>query len=304
MTTYKVPVLLVGFNRPNEFAQRLDEILSWDPPKIYISIDGPRNLKDESLVNQVVQQTHKFKDLKNIVIQSNSFNLGLSKHITSAIDKVLEKEESLIIIEDDIKMSNNVYKSISRLLTNQNLRNIGIVGGFSALPLFHPILSNLLKNKWRPTIRINIWGWGVRRNVWALYRNDISELDYTKLLESSKTWKKLSDKEKKIWLGRFNKVARNPNYTWDFQVQFLSFRYDLQNYLPRYRSVDNLGFNSDLGTNNKNRRSRYYLGYTDSRSIEGFSRNMLFNFINIKIELLTDTVPSISEKIKKLKKII
>ena len=64
MTTYKVPVLLVGFNRPNEFAQRLAEILSWDPPKVYITIDGPRNLKDEPLVNQVVRQAHKFKDLK------------------------------------------------------------------------------------------------------------------------------------------------------------------------------------------------------------------------------------------------
>lgn len=43
MVNMKSPVLLLGYNRPEYIKTRLIEIMSWDPPRIYISIDGPKN---------------------------------------------------------------------------------------------------------------------------------------------------------------------------------------------------------------------------------------------------------------------
>lgn len=302
MDHFKAPVLLLGYNRPDEFAKRLREIISWSPPRVYISIDGPKFQKDELLVYEVYNLALEFEKLENVTIHFHKTNLGLSKHITSAISKVLEGEKHLVIIEDDVQMSFNVYSSISYILTNREFKNIGIVGGFSALPSVFPFFESVIKNKWRPTVRINIWGWGIRKEIWALYERDLSKFDYLEYLKVSKNWRTLSGKQKNIWLGRFNKVAQDPDFTWDYQVQYLSLRYDLENYLPRYRAVDNVGFNNVSGTNNRNRKSRYYFGYTNKQTINGFSRNTVFNWVNIKLELMSDSVPSISNKILKFTK--
>lgn len=53
--TIIIPILLVGFNRPNIISQSLEHIRKVKPTKLYVAIDGPRNNKpgEEELVNQV-----------------------------------------------------------------------------------------------------------------------------------------------------------------------------------------------------------------------------------------------------------
>ena len=58
-------------------------------------------------------------------------------------------------------------------------------------------------------------------------------------------------------MRRFEKVAKNPMFTWDYQMQFMSFKYDLDHILPVFRISDNEGFDDERSTNTKSLRPRW-----------------------------------------------
>jgi hypothetical protein len=276
----------------------IKETISWDVPHLYISIDGPKNLEEEMITRAISEMLDKYKNYTKTTIWINDENLGLSKNITHSISKVLISETNLIVIEDDIAMTKSIYLSISRILVASNHEKLGAVGGFSAIPAPPKALQFLFKNKFRPSTRINIWGWGIRKEAWNLYERELSRVDFREVLNNSVSWNRLPARIRNIWLGRFIKVSENPNFTWDFQLQFMSFRYDLINYLPRFRAVDNLGFESPSSTNTKLRRSHYYVGLTDYRRIQTVEKNRFISWLFDQVELYSDLYPKIFSKFK------
>ncbi len=291
------PVLLLGFNRIEHIRKRLPEIISWNPPHIYVSIDGPKNSSENEIFSEITNYLSNFKTDKRITIYLNKKNLGLSNHITSAITKILSIEENLIIIEDDIEMYKNTYRSMSRILNDSKINGFAIISGFSLIPSPPIFLKSLLLNKFRVATYTSIWGWGIRKEQWRLYELDISDLNLELELSKSDLWNKLSLRQKKIWLQRFIKVASNPNKTWDFQLQFMSFRYNLPNLSPIYRAVDNVGFADSRSTNTKSTKPKYYFGKTDYRFIEGVIWGGL-------VPRITDFADGFSDLIPYLKKIM
>lgn len=297
MVNMKSPVLLLGYNRPEYIKARLIEIMSWDPPGIYISIDGPKNENDSQAYKEINDFLLNYKNERNITIYSNQKNLGLSHHITGAITSIFKIEESLIIVEDDIEIFKNAYLSMSKILNNPNLNKYALVSGFSSLPAPPRILRKFLSNKFRVATYTSLWSWGIRKEIWELYELDISKLDSKIAVSKSKLWEKLSSRQKNIWLHRFKKVSDDPKKTWDYQMQFMCFRYDLLSLSPIFRAVDNVGFADIRSTNTKYKKPRFYFGKTDYRQIEGVLWGGL-------IPKITDFTDGFSDLIPYLKKFI
>jgi hypothetical protein len=295
------PILVVGFNRLDKLIFILETITNWAVPHIYISIDGPKDESTKDITKNITMYLQKFNDSQKYTIWINETNLGISRNISDAISRILLAEETLIVVEDDVVLNENVFLSIGKILHSHSHAKLGLVGGFSAIPAPPKIFTKLIRNKFRPSLRLNVWGWGVTRTAWELYERDLSKIDLEKVLSASKSWNKLSSKQKNIWMKRFKKVANDPNYTWDFQLQFMTFRYDLQNYLPRFRAVDNTGFDSALSTNTKNKKPKTYLGRTDPRNIDEIDKNPFVIWLLTKLELWTDSRPSITRLVKKFK---
>lgn len=291
------PVLLLGYNRIEHIRRRLPEIISWNPPHIYVSIDGPKNLSEKAISLEISNYLLNYEINKNITIYLNEKNLGLSNHTTSTITKILSTEENLIILEDDIEIFKNTYMSMSRVLNDSNINKFAIVSGFSSIPSPPIFLQSLLLNKFRSATYTSVWGWGIRKDKWNLFKLDISDLNLELELSKSNLWNKLSPRQKRIWLQRFMKVADDPNKTWDFQMQFMSFRYNLPNLSPIYRAVDNVGFADNRSTNTKSKKPKYYFGKTDYRFIEGVIWSGL-------VPRITDFADGFSDLIPYLKKIM
>jgi hypothetical protein len=294
------PILIIGYNRLDLLKQILKETQHWDSAHTYISIDGPINEAGNGINQEIRYFLETYADNKKVTVWFNEENLGNSKNLVYSITRVFEMEETCIVIEDDIQICYNAYEGIDNVLRNTDIKNLGIVGGFSALPAPPKIFQSFLKNKFRPCIRVNIWGWGVRKSSWKLYERDLSSCNIENVLDTSKSWLNLSHKQQQVWRGRFAKVSANPNLTWDTQVQFMVFRYDLINFLPRFRTLDNVGFSDLRSTNNKSRKSRLYLGKTDFRKITDFEKNIFVIKVLNQIELSSDTRKSISQFIRKL----
>ena len=100
-----VPILVTAFNRPLQLKECLSHLSNLQNP-IYISIDGARKThpEDEQLVAECVEIAKEFLEFKDR-LHLNDRNLGLYRAVTSAIDRLFKLYESLIIIEDDILIS-------------------------------------------------------------------------------------------------------------------------------------------------------------------------------------------------------
>lgn len=250
LSNSNIPVLLIGFNRPKLIAKRLRELSAVPNLSLIISIDGGAGKDIEIEMNQILQELDKYKIIdSNVQIIQHSLNMGLAEHVTKAIGNVLEKHESVIVIEDDISVSRNFYNNMVRGMLDAEIRNdIATVGGYSAIDVYGIFKVH---NKFRETKYFNAWGWGIRNEIWRLYKLDISERPLEEQLSNSYLWKSLSEKQRMYWIKLFEKVEKNPKLTWDIQMQFMCFKYELRNFLPLKSLIINEGFGDNTSTNTK-----------------------------------------------------
>jgi len=252
--------LLVGFNRPELIEKRLKEISKFPNLKLFISVDGPRNNSSDKKSNdEILKIIEKWKAKINVHEIIHKQNIGLAINITSAIHGILKDYENIFVIEDDVSVSNETYNAIINL-RNCVRTDVATIGGFGFTngQFINPKI--ILKNKFRETPYFSAWGWCINRHNFSNYELDLSTKKIEKELADSKTWYKLDTKEKEVWKRRFNKVVQDPLYTWDFQMQFMSFKFEKTHLLPLFRMIENEGFNDDRGTNIKGRRPKWYIG--------------------------------------------
>jgi len=252
--TTLLPILLIGYNRPDFFQDRLNEIRVLPIKKLYISIDSINNEINpeiKKLVNEFLGSEPNFQ----VSVNFESQNQGLTRHITSAISRVLELDEAVIVVEDDISLSIHSYNAFNAgHLMSKNMGVTGVVSGFS--PLVQPVWFQ--KNIWRRTPYFSVWGWVATQQNWINYIFDISKIDISKELAKSRSWRKLSSFQKSVWLSRFNRAQSDPLLTWDIQMQYFSFQQDYVNFVPLFRLVENLGFNDSRAVHTKFKKPRWF----------------------------------------------
>ena len=251
----KLPVLLIGYNRSDLFARRLSELRDSGVEDLFISIDGPKNefdIKAQNRILELINEERKF--IENLNISYQERNLGLARHITKAINNCFKSVKHLLIIEDDISIDRNGFNSYKEATPLLLGRKAAFICGFSSLSSnTFPKLTRR-RNEWRESSYFNPWGWATTSEVWGHYQQEIDLNSFRSLLEKSKSWRVKGDQEKEIWLRRFQRVAENPNFTWDFQVQYMIFVNELTTLLPKYSIHRNQGFGDARASNTKSSR--------------------------------------------------
>lgn len=275
-------VLLLGYNRPEFTINRLHELGNNRELNVYVSIDGGA---DESVVKkfQKLQNYYSLKNCQSIKFVIHQKNMGLVRHLVSTITYILEEVENLIILEDDILISDTYVDNIISVAKESfKNENIATVGGFSPLTnrRFFP-----KTNRWRETKYFSAWGWCVNRKIWQLYNHVLDASKIEEDLSGSTIWHKLTPYQKRVWSSRFQKVAKNPYLTWDYQMQYLTFKFELTHVLPTFRISDNEGFYDERSTNTKLERPSWMGSstYTFSSLFEGKvskPSNSLLQFID------------------------
>lgn len=245
-----VPVLLIGFNRPEFIKARVRELARMPIKKLYISLDGGSYENYDEMVEALEWCQNTLENIEFLQIYKNEKNLGLVTHITSTISKLLKLHSHLIIVEDDVVLGNNFFVNMVKGFNYQIENNKkGIIGGFSATNLS---CLKFIENKWRESKYTSIWGWGCSSEIWNDYNSELDEKNFQYDLGNSKTWANLSNFQKQVWTGRFRKTILNPSFTWDIQLQYLSFTRDFINLYPTSSLTRNIGYSDQRSTNTKN----------------------------------------------------
>lgn len=253
-------ILFIGYNRIDLIIKQIEFVrfLSREY-QVYFSIDGPKNDQDKMEQEIILEKIQDLaRNSKNIKLIYREFNLGMAKNIVDSIELVLKSNSAVVIIEDDVFMS---VRSLEEICNLREWEDEEIAAFCFFSPIGFPILSGRRrKTSLRSSPYFSPWGWAVKASQWKKYQFDLSQIDIEKDLSCSKKWKKLSQNEKKIWLSRFYKVKRNPEFTWDYQFQFMCFKFDLNVILPILRMSENFGFNNLKSTNTKMEKPKWYIG--------------------------------------------
>jgi hypothetical protein len=276
-------VLLLGYNRPENIVQRIQEISANKPKHLYLSIDGAESREIRKSIKSAVETSlNEYHDPKAVSVYFRDSRLGLSRHILTAMDTVLETEDKVIVLEDDIKIGSSFVSQLTAgFNTFSDNPRFGTAGGFSGVP----ITFSKLNNYWRTTRYFSAWGWMTNVRNWEKYQFMLPPGDINNQLRDSKSWQDLNRRQQEVWLHRFDKVRKNPELTWDFQVQYLSFKYDLINVLPLFRICENVGFGDSRSTNTKSPKPKWMQsGIVSTSSFRGSLSTAASNLIASHID--------------------
>jgi hypothetical protein len=250
------------------------EILERDKYKnVIISIDY-HSAEMSNLYKGVIFE-YQLKFAQNITVIKRDKNLGIAKHLPTALDEIFLDNETAIIFEDDIIVGPGAISSFIK--ANEILQqdeSIFTIGGFtfSIWPLM-----KVWKNKWRKTRYFSAWGWMTNRNQWASYKQSLSAEDVEKLFLNISNEINLTKKQKIIWLSRFIKCKEVEEWTWDIPMQYWTFVTGKHHLLPNFRLLDNEGFNNPESTNTKSLRPRWMFNprFMESTIEPSYERNTI-----------------------------
>jgi hypothetical protein len=161
--SFNTPVLLIAFNRPDTTRKVIDSLKIVKPLKIYASIDAPRNEKGYIEIqknNEVIEIIKNIDWHCELEIIKPKENLGCKLNLSSAITYVFEKEDKLIVIEDDIIAAPTFFIFAEQMLEKYKYNSeVGIITANN----YTPISSN---TDYYFSKYTHIWGWALWKRTW------------------------------------------------------------------------------------------------------------------------------------------
>lgn len=249
-----VPVLLLVFNRPEQTAQVIDAIKTWDIARLYVAADGPRSDRPEDV--DLCERTRSLilDQLAHLDITTlfRDQNLGCGRAVASAIDWFFDNEDAGIILEDDCVPDPSFLPYCREMLERyRDTPEVMMVSGNDFL-FDDPIRAD----EYRFLHHTHVWGWATWKRAWGLY--DFSMTQWPALRSTSwllETCGGHTDAER-YWRGIFDDVHAGINDTWDHQWTFSMWLHHGLSVTPGRNAVANVGFH-DAATHTPERPSWY-----------------------------------------------
>ena len=210
--------------------------------KYYIFSDGPKRKSDENKIIECREIIENF--FKNIDFQliKRQKNFGLAKSVLEGVSYVMNFHRSAIIIEDDLILSNNFLKFMTKSLEKykQNDNIYSISGHMFDSKKISEIKTSFFLNN------ISSWGWATWDNRWEKFLTFLDKVDeisltnnenYTFDLENSYPFSKILNKTK---LGKID--------SWAIKWYLFVFKNSGLSLYPNNSLIINNGFDG-TGTN-------------------------------------------------------
>ena len=107
----RIPVILFTYNRPELLRQTLESLSAntlASESDLIVYADGPKeNASDlqKQKIQEVRAVIREKQWCKTVTIQESSVNKGLAQSIISGVSTALNKEDKVIVVEDDVLLS-------------------------------------------------------------------------------------------------------------------------------------------------------------------------------------------------------
>lgn len=243
-----VPVALIFFNRPDTFKQVFECVRKNRPSKLFLIQDGARDSKPSDVEKVAECRTIASHIDWNCEVHEDfsDVNLGCGKRIFTGLTNAFKIVDRLVIIEDDILISDSFLPFCAKLLEKyKEDRRINYISGMNHFGVYDDCpYSYFFSNAGA------IWGWATWKRVW----DDIDwNLDiisdpyiYKTIIRNGTPYRctiGLADKAKQ--LHKEIHEGRNPSF-WSFHLLFYAYLQSRINIVPKYNQISNIGLSDGV----------------------------------------------------------
>lgn len=164
----RVAILLVSYRRPEFTALVLDQIEKYQANrgiamKLYFFVDGPKEgaTSLQSEFSELAQRARRFAEVASMFPAKN---LGLKRAVPTAISWAFEKEENLIILEDDCVPAQGFFDwAIFGLGRFRNEESVFAICGTNLAERKFPD-AGYFRSEY-----MNVWGWATWKSRWQTH---------------------------------------------------------------------------------------------------------------------------------------
>lgn len=240
----RAPVLLIGFNRPDNMIQVFEQIRKAEPEVLYIAVDGPRESKDGE--EKMCEECHSFAQKVDWPCKVHTLfrekNLGCALGVSGAITWAFENEDRLIILEDDCVPQLSFFYFCDEMLERyKDDTRVWQVCGRS----YHPDSEFFVASDYIFSRYAHIWGWATWKRCWSHYDMLMSDFpDFRSVGGSLNTSpiKWIGKKENQTYEKIYNEIQKVELYhTWDYQWGFIKNINNGLGIVPRLNMICNIG---------------------------------------------------------------
>jgi hypothetical protein len=225
-----IPVLIITYSRVDGLERLLNSCIEAAVQRIYVAIDGPRNLDTTYAQDEMTTLIAKLEKSSGIEIKvwQRTENLGIAVSVITAIDWFFRNEILGAILEDDLVVSQDFFIFAERALRYfEHHDQIQIISGnrYDGSSSSLPIQVSYPQT----------WGWATWGTSWKTIREQVSSKPVGKLshirLAIRNFWQVGAER---VWAGYVD--------TWDLLVARILLANEKTCLLPPINLVSNVGF--------------------------------------------------------------
>jgi len=241
MRDLNVPVVIIGFNRPDVLEQLFQVLRIAAPKKVFVIADGPREDVPEDIENcaKVIELFRSIDWTDDVTEIFSDTNMGCNHRIPTGITEVMRHVDRAIILEDDCIPHISFFKFCEEMLTTyENDERIMHITG-----------SNFQAN--RPTSAFSYyfsryalcWGWATWRRAWDKFSFG---MPYWEGLKDD-GWLNyyINDHEEvKFWTQLYDTMHSGVDL-WDHQWNYITWMQSAYSIVPNGNLISNIGYQNE-----------------------------------------------------------
>lgn len=216
-----IPILIIAFNRVEVTQSLFESLREIAPRKIFYSIDGPRlNNENDLKFNRSLRELVSIIDWPcsvETLFSETNFGSGLWPY--KSISWALTKSPSIIVLEDDVRITNSFYQLAGFCLNKfENDKEIFAICASNICDPKGSEESNFIAS----SKYFSGWGWAIWSDRWEEYKFDVNQLkklSFFSLLKQNNYNLLIT---LYFWFN-FYKVKNNLVKAWDYQINYLLF---------------------------------------------------------------------------------
>ena len=174
------PIAIFCFNRIDHLKTLIESLkanVDSDKSEVYFFIDNWKYEHDKEKVTKVKDYVKNITYFEKINIIERDFNYGLQKNITTGIKHVFKKHNKIIVLEDDLLLSQHFLDFMNKNLDfYESNKSVASIHGYC-----YPGIN--VEEDFFFLRGADCWGWGTWKNKWNIYQHSQKKL-FTRLLFS------------------------------------------------------------------------------------------------------------------------
>jgi hypothetical protein len=251
------PILLFVYKRPVHTQKVLESLIQNKEAKysiLYVFADGAKDENDSILKYNIETVKDIVNSFQNnflaIELIEREKNWGLANNVIDGISNILNIHQKVIVLEDDIIVSEGFLKYMNSSLINyENNHEVATIQGFQ-----FPINFNKKVNSYFD-YAVGCWGWATWKNRWDYFEPDGQKL--WDIINESKQWKKFDINNTYPFKELLENQIKIKNDSWAIRWYASLFIKNMINLYPTKSLTINIGNDGSGNHKDKNDTSKF-----------------------------------------------